>query len=154
MTGQLERLTRVNFNLPLDERPDSEVQLLIDTMRTLQAIGKLREPVAVQCLTPLLEHNEIRIKGVTVVALGNIGSTEAVDALCKTYPKYPLFVKEDTKQSKDLRILWIQTLGRIHDQRAINLLTKIKADPNTQIGQAATKALKRTTETQEPNTDN
>lgn len=143
----MEKLTKTNPNLSLDERPDDQVRLLINTMRTIQAIGKLREPVGVQYLTPLLEHNETRIKGVTAIALGKIGSTEAVDALLKTYPKHPSYLKEDTKQSKDLRVLWIQALGRTRDQQATDFLTEIKDDPNTQIRQAAIKALKRTKET-------
>ncbi len=132
--------------------PDS-VDALVEAMRTVQEIGKLREPVGTQYLTPLLEYRNLRIRGVAVKALGKTGGREAVDALIKTYPKEPLYLQEDTKRSTDLRVLWIMALGRISDPRATSLLSETQNDPDAQIKQASIKALNKTRRAQERATE-
>ena len=83
-------------------------------------IGRIRSQESLVHLTPLLEHQDIRVRRETIRALARIGSQRAVDILLQTAES----------DDQELRRQALLSLGAIRAASAIPTLLKLLEQPN------------------------
>jgi len=102
-------------------------------LRAVEVIGRIQDPSDVSRLLPLLKDRNTRVVDETFLALGQLGSEEAVPAL----------VQVCASGSIDHKILASEALGKIGGEKAVETLSGLLHDFQSSVRGAAAMALAR-----------